>query len=141
MTASDAPKTAHHGRNVKRIREILGIKQEVLADQLGDDWNQQKVSILENKELIEASILEQVAKALKVPTEAIKNFSEEAAIHIVANTFHDFKDNAIASAMNYQCSFNPIDKIIQLYDEKIELFERMLREKNDLIERLSDKEE
>src|SRR5258706_16455527 len=122
-------KTIHEGRNVKRIREMLGIKQEALASELGDDWNQRKISLLEDKETIEPKVLEQVAKALKVPAEAIKNFDEQAAINIVSNTFHDFKDNAIASAMNYQCSFNPIDKVVQLYDEKIALYERMLKEK------------
>lgn len=35
-------KTIHHGRNVKRFREMPGIKQEGLAYQLGDDWNQKK---------------------------------------------------------------------------------------------------
>jgi DNA-binding XRE family transcriptional regulator len=28
-------KTVHEGRNVKRIREILGIKQDTLANELG----------------------------------------------------------------------------------------------------------
>ncbi len=30
-----AEKTMHEGRNVKRIREILGIKQDTLAIELG----------------------------------------------------------------------------------------------------------
>ncbi len=39
----------HEGRNVKRFREMLGIKQDALAADLGDDWNQQKISLLEQK--------------------------------------------------------------------------------------------
>ncbi len=31
------PKTIHQGRNVKRFREMLGIKQEAKASELGDD--------------------------------------------------------------------------------------------------------
>lgn len=129
-------KTIHHGRNVKRFREMLGIKQEGLAYQLGDDWNQKKISALEQKEIIDDPLLEQVAKLLKVPAEAIKNFDEEAAINIVSNTFHDFKDNAIASAMNYHCSFHPIDKIVELYEalvksekEKVEILQKLLEGK------------
>jgi hypothetical protein len=53
-------KTIHEGRNVKRIPEMLGIKQEVLADEL--HWSQQKVSLLEQKEDIEDSVLEEVAR-------------------------------------------------------------------------------
>jgi len=40
-------KTIHKGRNVKRFREMLGLKQEALALELGGDWNQRKVSLLE----------------------------------------------------------------------------------------------
>ena len=39
---------------------MLGIKQEALALELGDDWNQRKISLLEQKETIEPELLEQV---------------------------------------------------------------------------------
>ncbi|MET3880956.1 XRE family transcriptional regulator [Chitinophaga sp. OAE865] len=96
---------------------MLGIKQDLLASIMGDDWTQIKISRLEAKEEIEDGILDEVARALKIPVEAIKNFDEEAAISIVANTFTDFKDNAIASAMNYYPSFNPIDKIVEILEQ------------------------
>ncbi|WP_294307920.1 helix-turn-helix transcriptional regulator [uncultured Chryseobacterium sp.] len=126
----------HQGRNVKRFREMLGIKQEALAFDLGEDWNQKKISLLEQKATIEAPLLQAISNVLKIPVEAFQNFDEEQAINIISNTFHDFKDNAVASAMNYQCSFNPIDKIVELYDEKIALYERMLKEKEEMMERL-----
>jgi hypothetical protein len=68
---------------------MVDLKQEGLAMELGEDWNQKKVSLLEAKEEIEPALLEQVAKALKVPSEAIKNFDEEAAVNIISNTFND----------------------------------------------------
>ena len=79
----------HQGRNVKRFREMLGIKQDALAIDLGDDWNQQKVSLLEQKETIDDELLQQISEVLKVPVEAIKNFDEEKAVNIIANTFND----------------------------------------------------
>lgn len=122
-------KTIHQGRNVKRFREMLGIKQEALANELGNDWNQRKVSLLEQKELIEEELLSQVAKVLKVPVDAIKNFDEEAAINVIGNNYHDNS----TSNVNYHCTFNPIDKIVELYDalvksekEKIELMQKIL---------------
>ena len=122
-------KTIHQGRNVKRFREMLGIKQEGLALELGEDWNQRKISLLEQKEVIEQDLLEQVAKVLKVPVEAIKNFDEEAAINVIGNNYHDNS----TSNVNYHCTFNPIDKIVELYDalvksekEKIELMQKIL---------------
>lgn len=121
----------HHGRNVKRIRETLGIKQEGLALEMGDDWNQRKISLLEQKEEIEDEVLEEIAKGLKVPVDAIKNYNEDAAISIISNTFQDFKDHAVATASH--CTFNPIDKIVELYErllqsekEKVALLEKLM---------------
>ncbi|OJX51085.1 MAG: transcriptional regulator [Flavobacterium sp. 38-13] len=122
----------HQGRNVKRFREMLGIKQDALAYELGEDWNQKKISLLEQKETIESDVLSRVAKILKVPTEAIENFDEDSAINIIANTFHDsavantFTDGAQA---NFNCTFNPLDKMVELY-------ERMLQQQKEMIEKL-----
>lgn len=127
----NADKKVHHGRNIKRFREMMGIKQDALAIALGEDWTQQRISLLEQKESIDEPLLQQVATALKVPKEAIENFDEQSAINIISNTFEDFKDNAIANA-NY-CSFNPIDKIVELYESKIALYERMLKDRDGMI--------
>ncbi|MDV2446714.1 transcriptional regulator [Elizabethkingia anophelis] len=133
MTQTDMPnKKIHQGRNIKRFREMLGIKQDALAYELGEDWNQKKISLLEQKESVEKDILEQVAKILKVPTEAIENFDEEQAVNIIANTFTN-NDGAIGFVIN---NYNPVEKIIQLHEEKIALYERMLKEKDDMMARL-----
>ena len=42
--------------------------------ELGDDWTQRKISLLEQKETIDPEILEQVAKVLKVPVGSNKKF-------------------------------------------------------------------
>ena len=135
---TDRPDTVHEGHNVKRIREILGIKQDALAIELGEDWTQKKISLLEAKETIEPEILSQVAKALKVPVDSIKNFNEDATVSIIANTFNS-NDNSTLNAVNYHCTFNPIDKIVQLYEEKVALYERMIKEKNELLDKLAKK--
>jgi|SRR5690348_2731480 len=129
-------KTIHQGRNVKRFREMLGLKQEALAIELGEEWNQRKISLLEQKEVIEEPLLQQVATVLKVPVEAIKNFDEEAAINIIGNTVTNH-DNA--SVFNYYPTFNPFDKIVELYEENKKLYERMLKEKDAIIEKLLNK--
>ena len=120
----------HQGRNVKRFRERLGIKQEALAFDLGDDWKQKKISLLEQKDIIEDSLLARISEVLKIPVEAFQNFDEEQAINIISNTFHDTK-----GLINYNPTFNnnPIDKLIQLHEEKIALYERMLKEKDEMI--------
>ena len=129
----------HHGRNIKRFREMMGIKQEALAFELGEDWSQKKVSLLEQKEEVEEELLKQVAEILKVPAEAIKSFSEEHAINIISSTLHDN-----AGSINNQCSlnFNPIDKWVEALEENKKLYERLLeseREKVEIMKRMLEK--
>lgn len=123
----------HHGRNIKRFREMMGIKQESLAFELGADWSQKKISLLEQKEEVEEELLRQVGEILRIPVEAFKNFDEEQAINIIANTFDN---GSIGFQKNDNCTFNPIDKLIQLHEEKIALYERMLKEKDEMMGRL-----
>jgi len=123
----------HHGRNIKRLREILGVKQDVIAAEF--NISQQSVSDLEKKAQLSEYILEKVAKVLKVPTDAIKNFNDETAVNVIANTFNDvFHDNS--SFVNYQPAFNQIDKLTEMIErllkteqEKNALLEKMLVEK------------
>lgn len=114
---------------------MLGIKQDALAFDLGEDWNQKKISILEQKEVVEDHLLQKISEVLKIPVDAFKNFDEEQAVNIISNTF---QDDAVAYAEQYKCTVNPLDKIIQLHDEKIALYERMLKEKDDMMARLED---
>jgi len=123
----------HEGRNVKRFREMLGIKQDALAYELGEDWNQKKVSMLEQKETIDETLLEQIAAVLKIPAEAIQNFDEEKAVNLISC---NFSDNAMFNNRIEVQNNNPLDQIIQLHDEKIALYERMLKEKEEMMLRL-----
>lgn len=130
MEASTKPINSHIGRKISRIRELRGIKQEVMASELG--VSQQTVSRMEQSEVVEDEILEKVAKILGVPIDAIKNFSEEAVINIISSTLHN-----TSGLVNYNptFTFNPIEKIVELYDEKVDLLERLLqaeKEKNEL---------
>ena len=74
--------TPHIGRKISRIRELRGMKQETLAEELG--ISQQSVSQMEQSESLEDEKLDKVAKVLGVSKEAIKNFSEETVFNIIA---------------------------------------------------------
>jgi transcriptional regulator with XRE-family HTH domain len=101
---TEHPKATHHGRNVKRFREMSKLKQEDLAELLGGAWTQKKLSQLEARETIE----EEVAKALKVPVEAIKEYSEESVFYAIQNNYEGAKSNT--QSPNYYCTFNPLDE-------------------------------
>jgi hypothetical protein len=109
------------------------------AFELGEDWNQQKISLLEQKEKIDSDILEQVAAILKIPAEAIRNFDEEKAVNIISNTFQDFHDfHDQSSAMNVQPTFNvnPMEKWLEALEENKRLNAELLKAKDETIRTL-----
>jgi transcriptional regulator with XRE-family HTH domain len=127
-TASKLDKV-HIGRKISRIREIRGIKQEYLATELG--VSQQTISKIEQSEDVEETTLLKIADVLGVSIDGIKNFSEEGIVNYF-NTFNDHSGSgAFFSSTNLHCTFNPIDKLVELY-------ERLLaseREKIDLLKK------
>ena len=125
-------KPSHIGRKIARLRELRNLKQEALAIELG--ISQQAVSKLEQSESIEDEVLEKVAKVLGVTAEAVRSYSEEAVINFIANTYNDN-----AASYGHYYNFNAIDKIVQLYDEKVALLERLLQSEREKVEILRDK--
>jgi transcriptional regulator with XRE-family HTH domain len=126
---STATKPKHIGRNISRIRELRGMKQEALAIAIG--VSQQTISNIENSEAVEEDKLQEIAKALEVNLEVLKNFSEEAVFNIIGNTYHDN-----SSSLNYGCTFNPIDKLIEVFEENKTLYKELLQAEKDKIEYL-----
>ncbi|GAA4022445.1 helix-turn-helix transcriptional regulator [Flavobacterium cheonhonense] len=122
-------KPSHIGRKISKIRELRGMKQEALALAIG--VSQQTISNIENSEEVEEEVLVKIAEALEVSVEGIKNFNEDIVLNIISNTF---RDNS--SVINYGCTFNPIDKVVELYDkllasekEKFEYLEKLFKDK------------
>ena len=119
MNTTAKPK--HIGRNISRIRELRGMKQEALAIAIG--VSQQTISNIENSEKIEDELLNKISEVLGVTTEGIKNFSDDAIFNIINNTYNNTSsDNStlIASSVNYQPTFNTVDKLVELYERLVQ---------------------
>jgi transcriptional regulator with XRE-family HTH domain len=128
---STVTKPNHIGRKISRIRELRDMKQEALAQALGT--NQQAISAIENSETIDEEKLKAIAEVLGVSVEGIKNFSEEAVLNIIGNTLND---GSVINGNAYNCNFNPLDKVVELYErlvqsekEKVEYLEKLLKGK------------
>jgi transcriptional regulator with XRE-family HTH domain len=133
---STAIKPRHIGRNISRIRELRDMKQEALAIALG--VSQQSISNLEGSESVDDEKLTRIAEALGVTPEAIKNFSEDAVFNIIGNTYNDDS----SSIKNYNCTFNPLDKLLETFEENKKLYQQLIqaeKEKVALLEKLLDK--
>jgi xanthosine utilization system XapX-like protein len=68
---------------------------------------------------------------LKVPSEAIKNFNEEAVFNIIGNTVNNHDQ---AAFFNYYPTFNPIDKVVELFEENKRLYQELLASEREKIE-------
>ncbi len=124
-----AVKKSNHGANVRRWREWRNINQDVLAEQIG--VSQTTLSGYEKRDKLDQEILEKIAKVLDIPVEAITEVDNDSSINIFSGTWND---NAVAQ--NYHPSFNPIDKIVELYDkllqsekEKVAMLQEILSDK------------
>lgn len=69
----------HEGRNIKRFREMIGMKQARLAMELGEGWTQKKVSAMEKREKVNPLVLKHIAEIMKTKPEILKKFDEAAA--------------------------------------------------------------
>ncbi len=109
----------HLGRNVSKLRELKGIKQEDFAKML--KITQQAVSKLENKKDIDDDMLQRISEKLDITPEGIKSFNPDTVIHSI----NQQGGNVYAEIFN----LNPIEKIVELY-------EKMLKEKDETIKSL-----
>ena len=117
-------KKCNHGANIRRWREWRNVNQDVLAEEIG--VSQATLSGYEKKETLEQEILDKIAVA-------ITELDNAASINIVSSTLYDK-----AGSIFNNPTFNPIDKVIELYNEKNALYERMLKEKDSVIELLKE---
>ena len=70
-----------------------------------------------------------------VPANVIKNFSEETVFNIIGNTY----DNGSSTINHNNCTFNPLDKLLEAFEENKKLYERLVeaeKEKVAFLEKL-----
>jgi transcriptional regulator with XRE-family HTH domain len=139
MTNTPNQRRVHQGRNIKKFREMLGIKQEALAIELGDDWSQKKISQLEAKEVIDDAILEQVSQALKIPKETLENLDAHEAVINIQNNYENH-DHTVNTQVANQYNVNPeeqwmkaLAEVQRLNEENKALYERLLKSEQDKV--------
>lgn len=80
--------------------------------------------------------MDKIAKALEIPVEAITELEQGTSINIFSGTLNAH-DNA-SEVIGIKQVFDPVEKIIKLYDEKVALYEKMLKEKEEAISLLQE---
>lgn len=85
---------------------------------------------LREKDELEPEVLEKITKALDIPIEAITELNEGALINIYSGTW---QDNATAAGSIQNQIFNPIDKIVELYERLLKAEQEKVAMLHDII--------
>lgn len=111
----------HEGKNVKRIREIMGLKQDALGQKCESKYDQRRISEYENMWTIPEPALQELADALGVTVEFIRAFNEEKAIfNIQNNNKFDVSENSFGLSNQPNITYNNIGKLEILLEKLLE---------------------
>ena len=125
----------HQGKQVKRFRESIGMKQDVLADAL--KTSQQNISYYEKQETLDDEVFSKLAISMGVEPEILKDFNASSSVFNI----HEMKGHAQAFEMNGQANqsnnFNPIDKIVEQASTIEGLYKSLLKSEQEKVEILT----
>ena len=120
----DKKQTMHIGHNIKRIREIQGIKQETFGQLCRNRYSQQRISDFENMVDLDEALLEELATALRVTPEFVKSFKDENVIYNIQNNNNTFNDNSVDQSHSQHTQptihNDGSDKLVALLEKFIE---------------------
>lgn len=125
----------HRGRKVERVRKLRGWTQGVLADKLG--VSKQAISKLEQSENIGDEKLAEIAIALGVTFEGLRDFSEDKVLYNTNNFYENCGVTATSIAANVEKIENPLKETIEMFERQLQATRKELLEL--FIEKLSSK--
>ena len=138
----DEENKIHQGQNVRFFRNAKNLKQEVFADRIG--VTQPVVAKLEHQSVIEDAMLLKCAKELEISVDILKEFELEKMLNNFIYHIDNIQNTHGAISISKDGStptnyYYPIEKLMELHQETIELHERLLqaeKEKNAFLEKM-----
>lgn len=109
----------HRGRKIERVRKLRGWTQSELATKL--KVSKQAVSKLEQSENIGDEKLAEVANALGVTFEGLRDFSEEKVLYNTNNFYENCGVSATSIAANVENIHNPLKETIEMFERQLEM--------------------
>ena len=125
--------TIHLGRKVERVRRLRGMTQAELGDLLG--ITKQAVSKIEQTEKFDDERLGEIASALGVTVDGLKNFNEETILYNTNNFYENCGVKSAVSNTGNNQTFNsfPVEQVIEIFekllDKQKEQFETLKKQK------------
>lgn len=123
----NANKTSlHKGLKMERLRKLRGMTQSDLASKLG--VTKQAVSKLEQSENISDEKLKEIAKALEVTFEGLRDFSEEKVLYNTNNFYENCGVTATNISSNIENIHNPLKETIEMFERQLQAARKELIE-------------
>lgn len=116
----------HRGRKIERVRKLRGWTQTDLATKLG--VSKQAISKLEQSENIGDEKLTEVAIALGVTFEGLRDFNEEKVLYNTNNFYENCGVTATSIAANVENIHNPLKETIEMFERQLEIARKDLLE-------------
>lgn len=116
----------HRGRKIERVRKLRGWTQSDLAIKL--NVSKQAVSKLEQSENIGDEKLKEVATALGVTFEGLRDFTEEKVLYNTNNFYENSGVSASNIAANIENIHNPLKETIEMFERQLEALRKDLLE-------------
>jgi transcriptional regulator with XRE-family HTH domain len=128
-TKSDAKPNlsgVHHGENMRKVRTMLGVKQEILANRLGNGWSQKKISTFEDKEEISKDDIKRIAKALGIDSRILSESNNQTfhlALHLTTLISTENHRLAVELTLDQIVTLSPV---MDALTQQLVLFEHLL---------------
>lgn len=116
----------HRGRKIERVRKLRGWTQGVLADKLG--VSKQAISKLEQSENIGDEKLAEIAIALGVTFEGLRDYSEDKVLYNTNNFYENCGVTATSIAANVEKIENPLKETIEMFERQLQATRKELLE-------------
>lgn len=116
----------HRGRKIERVRKLRGWTQADLGSKLG--ISKQAVSKLEQSENVGDEKLTEIANALGVTFEGLRDFTEEKVLYNTNNFYESCGVSATNISANVENINNPLKETIEMFERQLEATRRELLE-------------
>ncbi len=114
------------GRKIERVRKLRGWTQSDLAEKLG--VSKQAISKLEQAENIGDEKLNDVAMALGVTFEGLRDFTEDKVLYNTNNFYENCGVTASNIVANVETINNPLKETIEMFERQLEAARKDLLE-------------
>ena len=91
--------TTHHGKNLRTLRLLHGMKQELFARKMG--ISQQRVSRMELQKTISQSKLDKAAEVLGISVETVKTLDENTLLLVATGVQPELLTGSVREMIKY----------------------------------------